>query len=91
MSDKKLFSTLSALAIGAVVGIGVAATPVVAVADHHEGKEHAEKKCGGEKKEDAEKKCGGEKKEDAEKKCGGEKKEDADKSCGGDKGCGGKH
>lgn len=68
MSKKNALCTLSALILSAVAGFGIVATPVVAVAEHHE--ESGEHKCSGEKKEEGEKKCNG------EKKCSGDKAHD---------------
>jgi hypothetical protein len=65
MSKKNALCTLSALMLSAVAGFGVIATPVVAVAEHHE--ESGDHKCSGEKKEEGEHKCSG------EKKCSGDK------------------
>lgn len=65
MSKNKAFSSLSALVIGAVAGATVAASPLVAVAEHHDGhdKEATEHKCSGDKKCSGEKKCSGDKHE----------------------------
>jgi hypothetical protein len=59
MSEKKLFSTISALIVGAVAGLGVASTPVVAVAEHADGHEKGDHKCSGDTKCGGEKKCSG--------------------------------
>ena len=75
MSDKKkLFSTLGALTVGAVIGTAVTFNSMNAFAHEHEGEEEGEHACGGEGK------CGGDKEaDDGEHACGGEGK------CGGDK------
>jgi hypothetical protein len=59
MSNKKLFSSISALVVGAVAGLGVASAPVVAVAEHSDGHEEGDHKCSGDKKCSGEKKCSG--------------------------------
>ena len=50
INRKKLFSTIAAVAVGTVAGTGLLMKPVVALADHHEGTTHEEKKCSGDKK-----------------------------------------
>ncbi len=88
---KKVFSTLTAVAVGAIAGAGLLVNPLVAAADHHD-KEHKEGekscgagKCSAEKKGDA--KCSAEKK--ADHSCSADKK--ADHSCSADKKAEGHH
>ena len=85
-NKKKVFSTLTAVTVGAVAGSALVLRPVVALAndEHADHGEKAEKSCKGDK---AEKSCKG------EKSCNGAKAEGtphAEKSCKGEKGCSGK-
>ena len=85
----KAFSTVTALTIGTIAGVGLAFAPTYAFANEdgsHEQGDHgcsgdkADKSCSGDK---AEKSCSGE----ADKSCSAEKK--AEKSCSGEHGCSG--
>lgn len=79
MTDKKLFSSLYGLVIGAVAGVGIVAAPAAALADHHNGQEESGKKsCSGEKSCSDDKKCSGDKNADMSDKKSSEDKSNSD-------------
>lgn len=98
INKKKVFGSISTLALSAVAGAGLALIPASsAFADHHETSgdngcsgAHDSKSCSGEK---GSKSCSGEK---GSKSCSGHKDDGHgehhdgdDKGCSGEKGCGG--
>ena len=102
MAEKKMFSSLASLTVGAVAGAALVLAPTTALAKPFsnanaigafgcsgEGGCGGDKGCGGEGEGDGDKSCKGEGSCSGDKGCGG--KGDGDKSCKGEGSCNGKH